>query len=514
MSETVAARKSWLGDVLEHPLRWLLIWALLLVLLRLWSSPALELDEAEQMLWSQQLLWGYGAQPPLYTWLQWGVSALLGPGLLALSVLKMGLLASTYAFIWRVAREALPPRMAWWAAASMVWLPVMGWESLRDLTHTVLVCCMVAATWWLVLRQLTQPSRMGYAWLGLVLALGFLSKYSFALFAVALGLALLSGRDTRAMLFGRGWWWLPLTAAGLLLPHLLWLLEHWQLASRGTLKKLHLQPDASLWHGLSSLLVNGLLANLLLWMLLALLVFGRAWWRSVAVSPARSEQALPWLKPLLWRYLACVACLLLGMVIVGDVTQFKERWVHPFLIIVPLLAFLVRPSLELHPRGPWFTRTVLIGFLLFGSIFAARPWLNTKMYRLDEINEPIASLAHQLQRAGYDGRSPIVASDGVLGGMLRSRFPQAPVTVCRPSALTDAPACMLAARQAPWAAQPGSQSVLLVARHVEPDADWWRAIGTSISVQDVHTLQLPYLHAPATQLRYQYLWQQNLDRVD
>jgi hypothetical protein len=111
MSETVAARKSWLGDVLEHPLRWLLIWALLLVLLRLWSSPALELDEAEQMLWSQQLLWGYGAQPPLYTWLQWGVSALLGPGLLALSVLKMGLLASTYAFIWRVAREALPPRM-------------------------------------------------------------------------------------------------------------------------------------------------------------------------------------------------------------------------------------------------------------------------------------------------------------------------------------------------------------------------------------------------------------------
>ena len=54
--------------------RWL--WGLLLlyfgaqVVARLWVSDALELDEAEQVLWTQQLALGYGTQPPLYTWLQ------------------------------------------------------------------------------------------------------------------------------------------------------------------------------------------------------------------------------------------------------------------------------------------------------------------------------------------------------------------------------------------------------------------------------------------------------------
>ena len=203
MSVSAAARVVASGVVVRHPVPWLLAWALALVLARLWLSPALELDEAEQMLWSQRLAWGYGAQPPLYTWLQVGVATLLGPGLLALAMLKMALLALTYWCLWRAAREVLPPRAAWWAAASLVWLPIMGWESLRDLTHTVLVCASVAATWWLVLRQLQRPQPSGFVALGLVLALGLLSKYSFALFALALGLAVLSGRETRPLLWAQ-----------------------------------------------------------------------------------------------------------------------------------------------------------------------------------------------------------------------------------------------------------------------------------------------------------------------
>ena len=66
-------------------------------------SPALELDEAEQALWSQTLAWGYGGQPPLYTWLQAGWFALLGPGVLALSSLKFMLLGLTLVLVWRTA---------------------------------------------------------------------------------------------------------------------------------------------------------------------------------------------------------------------------------------------------------------------------------------------------------------------------------------------------------------------------------------------------------------------------
>ena len=83
-----------------HPLVWCLLWMLLHVAARVAVSPALELDEAEQALWSQALSWGYGSQPPLYTWLQAGWFALLGPGVLALSSLKFMLLGRTLVLVW------------------------------------------------------------------------------------------------------------------------------------------------------------------------------------------------------------------------------------------------------------------------------------------------------------------------------------------------------------------------------------------------------------------------------
>ena len=104
----------------------LLAWAAAHVALRLALSSALRWDEAEQTLWSQHLAWGYGTQPPLYTWLQWGLNAVLGPSVLSLAVLKHALLALTYLFMGLAARALLPPRAAWWAAASMVMLPALG----------------------------------------------------------------------------------------------------------------------------------------------------------------------------------------------------------------------------------------------------------------------------------------------------------------------------------------------------------------------------------------------------
>ena len=82
-----------------HPLAWCLLWMLAHVASRVVVSPALELDEAEQALWSQTLAWGYGSQPPLYTWLQAGWFALLGPSVLALSSLKFMLLGLTLVLV-------------------------------------------------------------------------------------------------------------------------------------------------------------------------------------------------------------------------------------------------------------------------------------------------------------------------------------------------------------------------------------------------------------------------------
>jgi len=56
----------------------LAVYFLLQLLVRVTVAGGVEKDEAEQLLWTQTLAWGYGPQPPLYSWLQWAVFRLTG----------------------------------------------------------------------------------------------------------------------------------------------------------------------------------------------------------------------------------------------------------------------------------------------------------------------------------------------------------------------------------------------------------------------------------------------------
>jgi 4-amino-4-deoxy-L-arabinose transferase-like glycosyltransferase len=484
------------GALISHPLTWLLVWAAAQVLSRAWNTPALELDEAQQMIWSQQLALGYGPQPPLYTWLQWGVNAVLGPTVWALSVLKVSLLALTYAFMWAAARESgLRAQTAWWVAASLMWLPLMGWESLRDLTHTVLLNCLVAATWWALARQIQRPRPVGFVWLGLALGLGVLSKYSFVLFAGALAASALSLPTVRAALLTRGWWLLPLVAGLVVLPHGLWVLEHWSLASQATAGKLRMEAHISHWVGLSSLL-QGVVGNLLLWAIAVALVFGRAWWS----PPMPAHRAVAeWLRPLIARYLLVVLACLLLMVFAGQASHFKGRWLHPLVCVVPWLAFACRPGLQEHPRGRWFTwGTVALAVALWAAV-TARPWLAGRAGRPNEVNEPVVALADALRQAGYDGRAAIIADNAALAGMLRTRFARATVVAC-PSEAVDLAAGGECVRQA---ADVSGSGWLQISRGKLAAPAWWLPGDTP------RMLDLPYLHVhgQGPRVRYYFVWQ-------
>ena len=109
------------------------------VLLRVFTGPALGLDEAEMMLIAQDLKWGYGPQPPLYAWLQYGAFNLLGENILALSLLKNTILCLTYICIYKFIRIGHGAKISGIAALALVLIPQFGWESQRALTHSVLV---------------------------------------------------------------------------------------------------------------------------------------------------------------------------------------------------------------------------------------------------------------------------------------------------------------------------------------------------------------------------------------
>ena len=66
----------------------LAIYFSLQIVLRLITSSTTDLDESQQLVLTQQFHWGYGPQPPLYTWLQILVFKILTPSILGLSLLK------------------------------------------------------------------------------------------------------------------------------------------------------------------------------------------------------------------------------------------------------------------------------------------------------------------------------------------------------------------------------------------------------------------------------------------
>jgi hypothetical protein len=313
-----------------------------------------------------------------------GFNAVLGPSVLALAVLKHALLALTYLFMGLAARALLPPRTVWWAAASMVMLPPLGWSSLRDQTHTVLVTAVTAGTWWVLVRLVRRRARR-YALLGLMLALGMLSKYNFALFAAALAWRRWACRRCARCCWRAGcgsrrrwrWCWWCRMRCGCR-----------PLARDGARhhRQDGVQPRGGLLGGLGELALT-LLETLLPWAAGGLGVSRRlaaaaAGWRAGrGALGLAAAGALPGAGAGGVRRHGGA----------GGVTEFKEHWMQPLFCVLPLAAFVARPQLEsapgaaLHGRGAGGGAAVLSGHrrLPLGGRLARPP---------GELNQPIRAL--------------------------------------------------------------------------------------------------------------------------
>ncbi len=411
-----------------HPLLVLAALTLAQVLLRLTLSPALEMDEAEQIVWSQRLAAGYGVQPPLYTWLQWGVNHLFGgQSLLALSVLKHSLLAAAYVLLWHSAKmQGLGTRCRWLAAASLLLLPTVCWMAVRDLTHSVLLLPCTAWLYWALLRLLARPTPARFVALGAALAAGMLAKYNFALIAAPLlGAALLDPAQRRA-LFSRGWPLMPLTAALLLAPHLLWLAGHWgEIATRMGDKLA--RGGISAWPRLTALgqLFTDAPMALALWASVTFGCLGTGWLRRPPAAPASGAAQL------LRRYLLLALLTLLALVLFATPSRLTPRWLEPLAALLPMAVFLRRPELERHPRCRRLAACIALVAVLGMFLATMRPVWHMFSHRPDDINLDTAALAAAARDAGFDTRSPIVAPvRQVLAGNLRLAYPDAPVLQC------------------------------------------------------------------------------------
>lgn len=379
------------------------------VIIRVVQQGALELDEAEQVFYAQHLKLGYGAQPPLYAWLQWLMFKLTGVGHLGLSLLKNMLLFGLYWSVYRTGRLLLGPLQGAALAASLVLIVPLGWEAQIDRTHSLLASALAAGTLLACFALQRQPGRTALrVLLGVLVGLGLQSKYNFLIFALGLACASCAVKEYRSRLWTRSAWLSLAAALIVLLPHGIWFLVQFPEATTETMAKMSAgQPTygSAVAAGTRHLFLS--IASFVTPLWLAFLFA----YRGGAGNKLRDPDA----RFLLWMIgsgLAAVAVL----VGAGQLAHIKSRWLQPLLFALPLAVCVAFP-----PRSATAYRRLLasacVVALVMTALLAARPTLQLALGRVARLHQPYAQLAGEI-RARFPAIAAVAVPNADVGGNL------------------------------------------------------------------------------------------------
>lgn len=438
----------------------------------------LALDEAEILLWSRHLAWGYGPQPPLYSWLQWAFLQIAPDRLLALSLLKNLLLAATYLAVWRLLRSAYPDRIAGPAALALFLVPQISWDSQRDLTHSVLATAL-AATAALVFWTRVLPGRPGgWALLGLVTGLGLLAKPNFLVVPAALILAALSLAGLRARVRPGGPLLTAAIAGAIVAYPLRWAIEHPDVAFASTHK---LEMAAGLGPAPA---VAGLLAFASA-LVDVLFVTGIVIGAILLIRRRRGGLAsVPWseFERFVLRTVLIGVVLAAAGVLASGTTNVRSIWLHP---VVCLAAPLAAARLLLA-TGPGGSRALLRTLAVLAGVVFAGLALNI---RYGDPGNPALN------------RAPVAG----IADLLAERFPATDLIVAEPSWLAGSliyrrPDLAVVSSGEPGDPPPPGSSIIAVWW----DGDWRERISTSlaarwdapVAVTEPDRLSLPFQLQP------------------
>ncbi|WP_123068898.1 glycosyltransferase family 39 protein [Massilia aurea] len=389
------------------------------LLIQMTVNGSLERDEAEIVYLTQQLQLGYGTQPPLYAWLQWLAFSMFGLNCFSLALLKVLILVALYLGMYRTALPLIGVHGASAAAASLVLFPQIGWESLRDLTHSVLLTSIACATLWCYFAVLRKPRAGRYALFGLLVGLGLQAKYNFGIFLTGLICASLLVREHRDVLWNRK----VVIAAGaaflVFLPHGAWLMQNLDAAATGTMRKLAEGTGEAgylnnVGAGLASLL-SAALAFAVLPVLVYLLAL-RGLHRQIALDIRSPESRF-----FLWLYASFLA-VLVAIVFTGEVGKIKDRWMMPLLFSLPLALFALAPGLS---RQAAFERLrpVVVGVgLLVLILLPMRTWFGPALGKVSPPHHPYPELASELVHR-FPATTTVVTTGTLIAGNLHFEQP-------------------------------------------------------------------------------------------
>lgn len=401
----------------------LMAWCGVHVTLRLLLVDVMEVDHVEQAVAAQGLSLSYGArQPPLYTWLQLAAFEVFGIGQFAFIALKYALVAAFLMLYYGTARRlGMRSDIAALAVLSLSLLYQVGWKFHFGVTHTLLLSVAVAGAPFALARALHRPTPARWAWVGFALGIGLMAKYGFAAYLAAFVCATAAVPAMRRAVPRAG----LATAAGVLVvtgaP-----IGAFVLGRLGTVAGVYettlTRGDAAIGEGLLALALAlaGFLAPLLV---VVPPIYPRVFHVPILASTTAPLTGADWDR---WFkvFHATIALILLGLVLFGGLAEFKERWMHPFALLIPLWWFLRVDALYRAARRRHRTLlAIIVGWSLF--VLGYR-------IALDSIGPPLCSGCRQFTPYAVltDALEPhadefvsFLTEDEHLAGNLRVRFP-------------------------------------------------------------------------------------------
>lgn len=381
-------------------------------------------DESEQLVHTQNWEWGYGPiNPPLVTWLMILPLAVFGVNVGTIVAVKFVLLALTCFCLYQIAKRILQDnRLAALAALSPMAIYYFAWDALFHYSHSVMLALSISLTFLVFLWIGERRRTLYYVFLGVTFGMGFLSKYSYGLFLLALIGAALADQDLRRCVLD---WRIALSAAIAVMiatPHFVWLAEHssWfsaQATGRftGAARPGFATPMLS---GLFNV-VKAVVSFPLPLLAFLIIFFPRAWWK----DGNRIETARPATRLLERGFFIILAATFLG-VIAFNASHVRTHYMF-LMILFPVYCFARIKAAGPHPRALGMFAGVLIFLAVLipvavGIKFAIDPQRGSKA----RYNMPYAAFADQLKSAGF--KKGTIVGDWLtypVAGNLRPYFP-------------------------------------------------------------------------------------------
>lgn len=393
------------------------------ILIRLVFNQTLQLDDAEQIRHAQELLLGYPIpQPPMYSWLSWGMFQVFSTGLLALTLLKYIIITLTFWLTWLVSGQLFQHlQTRYLVTFAYLLMPSFAWHMHQGFTHTILLGFGIILSLHALLSLKDNPNTKNYLYLGLALGAGLMGKYSFLLFALPLLVVALSITSYRNILANIK----ILLSIGVFLlvigPHLYWLLQHHQEVFISIDQKLQVSNGGILLERLRS--VGGFVGAALAFVSPFALVFLIGSWRRLFNRDSqlvKSDNTL-----LLSRFYWVIIITVAVLAIFVSMPHFKVRWFHPLMMIFPLwmLIRIERKQLLSKTLIRWFYGFVVLFSVLILSIRITQVTIGPDLGKYGRLNLPIVETLDKLPIQLLDN-AILKTSDAFIGSHLLAHYPK------------------------------------------------------------------------------------------